>query len=285
MTTVIDSHLHVWDRGRSGYPWLRPDLGELYADFSLDQVAPELKASGVTGVILVQADDDDRDTEQLLEVAAHHASVLGVVGFAPLHRPDELHGRLEQLMTDPRVVGIRNLTHDRADDAWLLRPEVERGLDIVEDASLPVDIVTARAAQLTNVAAVCGRHPGLTLVLDHLGKPPIGGDLTAWRRDLKAAAEHPLLNAKVSGLYASGGPVTDAQLAPVFDWALECFGPRRLMLGSDWPIAVAAGGYRRTWAALTRLVDQLSAAERDELRSGTAVRCYGLQLVGEARER
>jgi L-fuconolactonase len=87
----------------------------------------------------------------------------------------------------------------------------------------------------------------------------------------------------VSGLYPPGGDLTAwtaADLRPVLDTALELFGPDRLMLGSDWPVSVLAGGYARVWGELSRLVDQLSPAERDAVRGGTAVACYGLSGSG-----
>ncbi|BFO17926.1 hypothetical protein SHKM778_43140 [Streptomyces sp. KM77-8] len=46
-------------------------------------------------------------------------------------------------------------------------------------------------------------------MVDHLGKPPVGGgpeDRTRWRGLLAAAAQHPQVHAKVSGLYSARGP-------------------------------------------------------------------------------
>src|SRR3712207_8275070 len=37
---------------------------------------------------------------------------------------------------------------------------------------------------------------------------------------------------------------TVEDLRPATDVLLDCFGPQRLMFGSDWPVCVVAGGWR-----------------------------------------
>jgi L-fuconolactonase len=85
--------------------------------------------------------------------------------------------------------------------------------------------------------------------------------------------------AKVSGLYPSGGDLTDwhaDDLAPALDFALETFGADRLMYGGDWPISVLAGGYSKVWRELSTLFGELAADERDAILCSTATSFYGL---------
>jgi L-fuconolactonase len=46
------------------------------------------------------------------------------------------------------------------------------------------------------------------------------------------------------------------------------------MYGSDWPVAILAGGYERVWDAVEELVAPLSPSERDALLGGTAQKFY-----------
>ena len=56
---------------------------------------------------------------------------------------------------------------------------------------------------------------------------------------------------KISGMVAEALARLDiAVLKPYFDVALEAFGPRRLMAGSDWPISLVACGYSRWFEIL-----------------------------------
>ena len=62
----------------------------------------------------------------------------------------------------------------------------------------------------------------------------------------------------------------------VLEFAIEVFGPDRLMFGSDWPVAELGGGYAKVTAGLFTLFGQLHPAGRDAILGGTARRFYAL---------
>jgi L-fuconolactonase len=226
---------------------------------------------------MVQSDDHDADTDLMLEVADEHPEVVAVVVYVPLDRPDVAAERLAALRADSRVVGVRNLIHDLPDPDWILRPEVDEGLGVLEDADVTFDLVSVLPRHLEHVRTLSERHPRLRMVIDHLSKPPIGGEsVEPWWSLIAAAAENPLVHAKVSGLYPGAAPDewTVEGIRPFVDRALEVFGPTRLMYGGDWPISVAAGGYDRVFAGLRSVLSGLADADADEVWSGTARRFY-----------
>jgi L-fuconolactonase len=279
--TVIDSHVHVWDLTRADYPWLGPHLAPIDVSLGLDDVRADLAFTGVDGVVLVQAADNAEDTDTMFAVADGAPEVMGVVAWARLDDPELTQRRLAVLRTDPRFVGIRVLIHDMADRDWIVRPQQGASLAVLASHQVPFDYVTSDPDALRHVPTICERHPDLRLVIDHLGKPPVGAaaeQLRSWREQLARAAESPSVYAKVSGLYPSGDQSawSAEDLRPIVDAALDIFGPDRLMLGSDWPIAVLAGGYRRVWGELAGIVGELSPAERDALLGGTAAAFYSL---------
>jgi predicted TIM-barrel fold metal-dependent hydrolase len=98
---------------------------------------------------------------------------------------------------------------------------------------------------------------------------------------LRAAAANPLVYAKVSGLYPPRAEWTAADIRPYVEFALELFGPGRLMFGSDWPVAELGGGYQRVWAAISSVLGELPPAGRDAVLGGTARVFYQL---GEAAQ-
>ena len=119
------------------------------------------------------------------------------------------------------------------------------------------------------------------MVIDHLAKPPIvSGDYDAWKADMRAAAEHPHVYAKISGLNTAA----EWQSGPEQTWsnpigfALEVFGAERLMFGSDWPVAVLAGDYAKVWAETNRALDELGVqgSDRAAILGGTAARFYSI---------
>lgn len=277
----IDAHLHVWDPERAEYSWLGPDLSPIDRTVGFGEIASTLASLEVDGVVLVQAADNLADTQVMLDTAARHPQVVGVVAWAPLDEPDRLAAQLDILRAEPLVCGIRNLFHAHPRE-WATSPSVDRGIGRVAAADLPLDFVTSSPEALRDLPGIAERHPGLRLVVDHLGKPPIGGaddERREWRRLLAAAAANPLTYAKLSGLYAGVGPLdswTEDGVRPFVEDALDVFGPDRLMWGSDWPIAVLAGGYERVRQAFEGLLAPLSVGERAAILGGTAERFYGL---------
>ncbi|MEO7016754.1 MAG: amidohydrolase family protein [Leifsonia sp.] len=259
----------MWDRSRAEYAWLGPHLPEVDRDVTFDEVVPSLDRAGVGGVVLVQSADQLGDTQYLLEVARAESRVLGVVGWLPLEDPATVAAQLEGVLGDPRIVGIRNLIHDRDDPDWVLRQPFDASLGLLEDAGLPFDFVSSGPDALTRLIAVADRHPNLPIVLDHLGKPAIDGDGAAlgdWERLLRAAATRPNVHAKISGLYATVGPMaawTPAQVSYAAEIALDAFGGTRVMYGGDWPMSIMAGGHDRVFDALTAATSGWSVDDRE----------------------
>ena len=279
---IIDAHQHVWDLSRAEYPWLDAGAAPIDRTMELDEIVPAMRRIGVGATVLVQSADNEGDTANMLRVADAHPEVVAVVAWVPLDQPDRAAGMLARLRGDVRVVGIRALVHTNPDPQWILRPDVDEGLGLLEAQGVPFDYVVESPAALALLPELSERHPALSIVVDHLGKPPVGGtdaERVVWRRLLEAAAANPRITAKVSGLYAASGRMGDWTLdaiRPFVDDSLEMFGAGRLMMGGDWPISVLAGGYERTWGALLALADELEPAEAAALLGETAAAVYAI---------
>lgn len=281
---IVDAHLHVWDLGRASYPWLGPSLELINRTVEIREVQPELERAGIARVVLVQSADNQADTANMLEVARDHPDlVAGVVGWVPLDSPESIPGMLEQHLRSGRLVGVRNLIHDQPDAEWVTRPAPDEGLGILAALHLPFDFVTSNPDALALIPGISERHPALRLVIDHLGKPPVGGTQAqrrVWRRRLAEAAQNPSVFAKISGLYASSGDPaawSAEGIRPFIAEAIEIFGADRLMFGGDWPISVMAGGYVRVTGAVLDLIGELPETERTMVLAGTATDFYGLR--------
>ncbi|MEA9984268.1 amidohydrolase family protein [Subtercola sp. RTI3] len=281
---VIDSHQHVWNPHLVTYDWLETGMPLLNRLIDFAELRPSLADAGIDATVLVQSADNDVDTDYMLAVAAQNPEVAGVVAYIPLDRPDEAAARLEVLAKNPLVVGVRNLIHDQPDPDWMLQPQVEESLTLLDRAGLPFDYVAVLPRHLENLAGIGERHPNLTIVIDHLAKPPIGGrGREPWWSLIARAAENPRVVAKISGLYSSVGDVSDWSaegIRPFIDHAIESFGAARLMYGGDWPVCQLAGGYARVWEGLAEvLASAVTHEEQSAIYGHTAQSVYSLDLA------
>ncbi|AYG83854.1 hypothetical protein DWB77_06055 [Streptomyces hundungensis] len=278
---VVDAHHHVWELGVRDQDWIRgPELAPLRRDFTLDELRGEARAAGVGATVLVQTVTVAEETPELLALADGSDLVAGVVGWTDLTSPgvaDEL-ARLRELPGGDRLVGIRHQVQGERDPAWLLRPDVRRGLGAVADAGLVHDLVVL-PGQLPSCVRAAALHPELTFVLDHLGKPPIAsGALEPWSSDVRALAALPNTVCKLSGMVteASWTRWRLADLRPYAETVLDAFGAGRVMWGSDWPVCRLAASYAGVLGAGRGLVAGLGVGERGAVFGGTARGVYGL---------
>lgn len=279
--TVVDAHQHLWNLDRVAYPWLTSDYGPIFRTFEELELEPQLAAAGVDKTVIVQSADSTADTDYMLEVADRWPRIAGIVGWIPLERPEEAAAELDRRCADRRFVGVRHLIHTEADPDWVLRPAVQDNLALLAERGLTFDVVAVLPRHLEHVATLAERHPSLRLVIDHLAKPPIRErGWEPWASQLRSAAAHPNVYAKLSGLNTAAEPETwtakDLQL--YVDFALELFGPQRLMFGGDWPVATLAGDYAKVWHETNAALAGLSQDERDRVLGGTAVDFYRLAL-------
>ena len=273
----VDAHHHVWRLDRGDYGWLTPALDAIYRDFGLADLKPLLASAGIDATVLVQAAPTVAETEFLLRVArASDGLVRGVVGWVDLAASDAVP-TLARLAHETTLKSIRPMLQDLPDPEWILREDVGRALSALPRLGLRFDALL-KPPQLPALLRLLDRHPELAIVIDHGGKPEIAtGGWEPWAGRIAALARSPRVECKLSGLVTEAGPgwTVDA-LRRYVDHLLECFGPGRLLWGSDWPVVELRGGYRRWWVATESLLSGLTVADREAILGGNARRFYGL---------
>jgi L-fuconolactonase len=298
---IVDSHQHVWDPSVHAQPWLDSDeaLAALRRVFSITELAPQAAAAGVVSTVVIQTITEPGETPELLALARSHPLVAAVVGWADLTTA-EVAGALEDLRALPGgeyLAGVRHPLLTEPDADWLDRPDVRRGLAALATAGLSFDLVL-QPSQLPSAVRAAASLPELTFVLDHLGN--VGVDTgpgldESWAAPFRDLAALPNTVCKLSGILSvpgrqraparlpagqqAPGPAKPAampvdHLRPYVDLALESFGPKRLMFGSDWPVCTLSASYAGVVAAAAELTRELSEPERVAIWAGTARSAY-----------
>lgn len=278
---IIDSHQHFWQVGHFDYPWMSPNVEVLYRDYLPSTLEPILKEAGVTKTVLVQASNSLAETYWLLSLAERYPFIAGVVGWVDLQHP-EMEEELEVLTANPKFKGVRHLVESEPADDWLVQPSVLKGLRVLEKHRVSYDLLvhTRHLKHVNNVAESC---PDLRLVIDHMAKPPIaGGEMTHWATALKEVATYPNISCKLSGLLTEANHTswTTEDLRPYVERALEFFGPKRMMFGSDWPVCLLASSYVRVLESFQSLLENLAEEDRSRIFGENVSEFYRLNAEG-----
>jgi L-fuconolactonase len=279
MPLTIDSHHHFWQLTRPfNYSWLdAPALAPIRRDFLPEDLEPHLRAAGVDRTIFVQTQHNVEENRWVLGLAEKFDFIAGVVGWVDLAVP-ACEEQVIEFKAHPKFVGVRHVTQDEPEDDFIVRPDVLRGLKVLERHCVPFDLLFY-VKHLRHVPALARQLPALPMVIDHLAKPRIREHVTDdWLPHLRAAAAFPNVYCKLSGM------VTEAEwkrwtvddLKPYVSAALEWFGPERCMFGSDWPVCELAGTYEQVYQALVEALGPISVSERAMIFGGTAARFYEL---------
>jgi L-fuconolactonase len=273
----IDAHQHFWIYDPHEYGWIDDSMAALRRDFLPADLKPELVRNSFEGAVAVQARQTLEETRWLLELAASVPYIQGVVGWVDLRSP-QVRSQLEAFARNPKLVGIRHIVQSEPDDRFLLQPDFLRGVSILGEFDLAYDILIY-PVHLPVAAEFVRRFPGQRFVLDHLAKPPVkSGEVRSWAQGIRELASSPNVLCKLSGL------VTEADwrhwkpehFTPYLDTAFECFGPERLMMGSDWPVCTVAASYGQAVDVVKNYLDQYPGEVREAVLGGNAARFWRL---------
>jgi len=272
----IDAHQHYWNPARGDYDWMpkgHPILDKPYAPGDLTDT---LALHRIDGTVLVQAAATVQETEYMLGIADATDHVLGVVGWVDFEQPEDI-AHLKRLAKHPRFKGVRPMIQDIPDVDWMLRDDVQWGFRALVDLDLTFDAL-GFPQHLPNFHKVLRRYPDLRVVIDHCMKPVIRTqEFELWASGIAALARDTGAFIKLSGLVTEAADGWKAEdLKPYADHVLDCFGAKRIMWGSDWPVCQLQASYTRWREVAEDLTGQLSDADKARIFGGTAVDFYRL---------
>ena len=277
---TIDSHQHFWRYDAARDAWITDAMSLLKRDFLPEELERECDANGIDGSIAVQADQSEAETLFLLDLAERSKRIAGVVGWADLRSP-QVGERLRYFSQFEKLRGFRHIAQAEVDDHFLVGSDFLRGIARLRELGFTYDILIY-PKQLPAAIELVSRFPEQRFVVDHLAKPEIKtGRREPWAAHIRTLGKNKNVFCKVSGL------VTEADwqywkpedIRPYLDVMFEVFGPERLMFGSDWPVCLLAASYQQVKQLIETYVQALSAADKEDIFGGNAVRFYGLKAV------
>lgn len=278
----VDSHVHFWNPDAIDYPWLAgaPAISRPTFPADLDAARGEL-AYELAGIVFVEADclpaHALREAEWVTSLAAEDSRIRGIVAHARLQRGEAVREELAALQKLPLVKSIRRLIQSEP-LGFSTGADFVRGVQLLPEYGFSFDLCIFHS-QLGDVLELVERCPDVSFILDHMGKPGIEAGLTEpWKSQIRELAQRPDIHCKLSGVVTEADKAnwTADQVRPYMEHILDCFGPARVVFGSDWPVVNLAADYRRWFALATETISAYSPAEQQMILHDNAVRFYRL---------
>ena len=275
-TRLLDSHLHCWRIGGPGQVWPDAAWPRIHRDFLPADLRAEAAGQPLAGVVLVQSQPDDRDTDWMLTL--DDPLIRAIVTWVDLADP-AAPDRIRHLAAQPRVRGVRPMLQGIADSEWILQPALDPALRALRDTGLRFDALI-QPRHLPVLHRFATRWPDLPIVIDHGAKPHIAErELDPWREEIAALAQLPNVWCKLSGLRTEQAPGQPHEaLCPYVAHLVACFGDR-LMWGSDWPVLRHVGDSYADWVDATLdLIGSLPPGGLARLFEGAAAAFYHIDV-------
>jgi len=272
----IDSHQHFWKFDPVRDSWINDTMTSIRRDFLPKDLAPLFEANNIDGCIAVQADQSEKETEFLLQLASENEFIKGVVGWVDLCNPD-VGQQLKSYSNNDYFKGVRHILQAEEAD-FMLSAEFQRGISCLTELNLSYDLLIF-PHQIPSTIRLVEVNPEQRFIVDHLAKPPIkSGEIIAWKKDITALAAHKNVYCKLSGMLteADWNSWKPEDFRPYFDVVLEAFGVERLVYGSDWPVCLLAGTYDQALAVIETYLEALPTEARQAIMGGNAARFYNL---------
>lgn len=289
---IIDAHVHFFDPTRpGGIPWPEKSDTTLYKPALPDRYHALSAPFGVMGCIAVEASPIQTDNDWLLQVAARHPLVLGIIGnLVPYDA--QFATDLDRLHHDPLFLGIRygNLwNRDLLSD--LSKPGFVQGLRILTQAGLVFESANPDPRLIRALLNVADQAPGLRIVVDHLPNAQIPTrdiEQKEFEENVRILAQYSHAFVKLSEVPV----VRKGQLErdPAFyhsrlEWLWALFGEDRVIFGSDWPNSDHVAPFADTFSIIRRYMSGKTPEASDKFfrRNSAIIYRWKARYPGQLR--
>ena len=295
---IVDPHHHLWLR--NGYTYLLPELADdlagghniaatVFAECHsmYRQDGPEAERSLGDGLY----DEPRPGAPRQIGDDAIAEAVRLTLEETP---PDATHWSLRWLGWRGRIRNVAPAAHMLADE------RVRDAVAVLDRMGLSLDCWLYHP-QLDEVADLADAFPDLTIILNHVGSPILGGPYRGktqevfedWAPRIRRIAERQNIAVKLGALpirmpgfegdrtLAPGSQEVAAAWRPWIESCIESFGPYRAMFESNFPVQKRWCSYQICWNAFKRLAKGASASEKRDLFAVAAMRAYRMERVAK----
>jgi predicted TIM-barrel fold metal-dependent hydrolase len=261
---IVDSQVHFWKANTPDWPWVPGATPQLPEPFTIERALPLMNEAGVDRVVIVPPTLNDRN-DYALEAHRRYPDRFGVMGRIPLQDPKSA-ALLPRWREQPGMLGCRVTFNTPATLKWLSDGTADWFWPAAEKAGLPVMFLAF--GEMPRFAPIAQRHPGLQLIIDHMGVNNAmakEGRMSQGIGDAVALARYPNVSIKMSNLVnVSLEPYPFRDLTPHLKRVFDAYGPQRCYWGTDLTnTQFTRVSYRQRITHFTEELPFLSESDKD----------------------
>jgi len=232
---IADSQVHIWGADTPERPWPAGRAAEAQRPYpiSAETLLLQMDLAGVERAVLVPPSWEGERNDLALAAAASYPGRFGVMGRLSLADPAS-RALVPVWREQPGMLGMRFTFHNQHNRHLLTDGSADWLWPAAEAAGIPLMVLVPGSLQ--ELDRIAEAHPGLKLVIDHVGvslrpnTPAVWDELPA----VCALARRPNVAVKASGMpHWSQEAYPFADMSPHLERLFQAFGPRRMFWGTD----------------------------------------------------
>lgn len=281
MSKIIDAHQHFWKIDVQEQSWRTSAHAAIDKDYLPSSLEKDLNACDISGTVLMQSVDSEKENDRLFDFARVASFVKGVVAWLPLKDAVAAKKELARISNGKNLCGVRTLiAKDNLD--WLTSNASIELFRQISDMNLAWDVVPITDLQIEAVKKLAKLVPDLRIMIDHMGKPPVdSGQWQPWARNIEELSGNSNVAIKISvgiDVLTAWSEWNKNELEKYVHHVLRNFGPDRSLLASNWPVVLLKNTYENSWRDLVALLTSFGLSEQDlsKVMGGSATKWYGL---------
>jgi predicted TIM-barrel fold metal-dependent hydrolase len=257
---IVDSQIHIWLPDTPDRPWLPNRVPQMPDAFTIGRLIPIIDEAGVDRIVLVPPSWEGARNDYVEKAVEDYPGRFGVVGLVSTDNREHALETLANWRSKTGFLGVRQGPGRNGES-------LEWFWTAAEKAAIPICfLASGRNAEMGKVAE---SHPGLTLIVDHMGiSEEFMKSNPAWPDEINKVvaglAKYPNVSVKLSSI-----PLFSTQPYPWRDTIsyihrlYDAYGPLRCHWGSDLTHTFAKATYRQRVTQFTEELPFLSEADKD----------------------
>jgi predicted TIM-barrel fold metal-dependent hydrolase len=259
---IVDSQIHIWENEKMNATHRQ------IPTYSKDDALTEMKAAGVDAAVIHPPSTLPKTNATAIDAARQHPDKFAILGHFAVEK-QENRGLIDTWKQQPGMLGLRFTFNQPHQQSWWTDGTVDWLWTAAERARLPIGLLGT--GHLRDIARIAEAHPGLRLLIDHMGRGGSGKDDAAFANlpELLALARLPNVAVKASGAPSySSASYPWRNIHAYIERIFDAFGPNRMFWGTD--ITRMPCSYRECVTMFTEELPWLKGQDR-ELVMGRAV--------------